>query len=257
MSHPQAQAPSVAATASTSARSDIEWRLWLPALAVFVCASLSATVIQLASKRNASAALDPSGGGQIAYAAGWPLAFAHLSRNRLSAADWNQLVGGPPPLKAIAPLAFIADVAILAAIFAAVLGLAVWLWWLVLRPQSRAALPRAQLGQAATTGLAIAASWYVLAASIITIISRNVATDSAVREQITRPLALAALAPGVAGYAVQRWLETDRGPAIALTGGPAGIVDVLAALVIGIVLPAGALALLATFIASRRARPTP
>ncbi len=249
-----ASSPAASVHAAT-ATAPLSGRQWLVSLALVAPASLGAVVTQLTSKRGASAALDTSGAGHVAYAAGWPLAYARFDASQLSTAAWARAVDGPPPVASVAWPAFVADVVLLAIFFAAGLALVAALWWLVVR--QRSAVPARQMGQAVITGLAVAASWDVISASVITIISQNVAPDDATRSAITQPRALVALLPGVAGYGVQRWFESDAGPAIATTGGAALVVESLATLALAVALPAALFTLIALGVWRHRKSGTP
>jgi hypothetical protein len=230
----------VAATALPRGWREWLWWSWWTTLALL--ATGAAIVTEIASKRDASAARLAGQSGSLAYDAGWPFIYARVRLTGLDAAAWHAAIHGVAATAINWPV-LVADCVLLAVLFNMWIALIVALWRVALRSQ-RAETAR-EMRQAVLTGAAVTAAWTAISVGIITHINQSQPTDAAAQAQIFQPLQLALLAPGVAGYGVQRWFESDAGPNISLTGGIANGVEAFAFLALAYVLPAALVTLLA------------
>lgn len=222
------------------------WRWRAVCWLVLLCAELAAIPVQLDSKVNASGPIPGGGTGSGHYDAGWPLIYTRIERNGITFAQWQAALHRVPSPAAIAWPIFFIDVVWLGIVFALGLGLVVGLWSLV--PRVWPVAQPAALAQASLIGVVLATAWAIISVGVVTGINQSQPTDAATWVQITQPLTLVALLPGVVGYGAQRGFEGNGGLGIALTNGPANLVELGSVLTLTVVLPAAIFAMLSLVI---------
>jgi hypothetical protein len=229
----------------------LRWRSWrwrAGVLLGLVAAECAAVLTELDSKPDASGPL-AGATGPAAYAAGWPINYAHIAYRRITFPAWRAALHTRPALGAINWFIFAFDVLWLSGILALGLGLVAGAWSLAARGRGR--LGRTACVQSILLGIALAALWAISSTAIVSLINQQQPTDAATWHIITQPILFVALLPGALGFAVQRAFEGGGALGIAQTAGPATGVEVLAVLALTLALPAALLTLLV--LAARRA----
>ncbi len=232
------------ATASAERQRDWRDRFWQAGWIVLACVCAGAAVVlELASKRNASVARAGTQPGSIRYDAGWPFAYARVHLSGLAGPAWDTAVHQPPPASAINWVILIVDCGIMTTVI--ILGTAIIIagWRLALRLRHNES--RKEMGEAIIAGLAVATVWAAVSTGVALQINQSQPTDAAANAQLTQPALLVSLAPGVAGYEIERWFESDAGPNISLSDGLANIVEGGVVLGLTTVFPGALLTMLA------------
>ncbi len=223
------------------------WRWFALSWLGLALAEFAAILAQLDSKLDASGPLPRGPAASASYDSGWPLIYTHASFRAITFPAWQRALRAHPPAGTWNWFALSLDVVWLAMIFAAGLALVVGAWSLL--PRVWGGMRRAALLQAALSGTVAATIWAIISTGVVTTINQNQPTDAATWQVISQPLPLIGLLPGVIGFAVQRAFEGTGGLSIALTAGPAQMVELLAVLALTVALPAALLSLPAAAIA--------
>jgi hypothetical protein len=221
----------------------LPWRWLAVGWALMALAEGAAILCELDSKRNASGPLPNGAPGAASYDAGWPLIYTHVRYQQITFPAWRAVLHAHPPLAAINWFASAADILALGSIFALGLALVAGAWWLVAR--ARGPLRRNALAQSVLLGIVLATGWAILSIFIVNAINQQQPTDAATWAQISAPLTLLGLLPGVISFVVQRAFEATGGLSIAQTAGPAAFVELVAVLALAVALPAALLSALA------------
>ncbi|HKD74897.1 MAG TPA: hypothetical protein VKB76_05355, partial [Ktedonobacterales bacterium] len=176
------------------------------------------------------------------YDAGWPFPYAHVHFSGLIGQAWDAAIHQPPPASAINWPILIADCAIMAAVVILGVALIVAGWRFDLRLGHNES--QKEMGAAIITGLVLATIWFTISTFIAMQINQSQPTDAAANAQLTQPAQIVLLAPGVAGYEIGRWFESDAGPNISLIGGPANAVEGIVVFGLTTLFPAALLTML-------------